>query len=354
MSNGYHCGVLFAALAVSSFGVCSQHALASGLSASDRPQVIEAIVEGLSKDYVFPEMVPPIAEALRKGLAAGRYDQDELGAFADAVTADLRAAGRDRHLRLRVAPQGPAADVPAVREPPDMDRMRMFGAGSNFGMSRLEVLPGNVGVLEVSGFHPVEFAAQRISDAMAFLADTDALIIDLRRNGGGAPETVAFLATYFFPEVPRVTLIELRDRDGRVKEAITTAPMVPGRRYLGRPVYVLTSKKTVSAGEEFAYDLQAHGLAVVVGEVTAGGANPGADQRVHPQFKLFVPTMQAISPKTQGNWEQVGVTPDAEVPAVSALAEAHRRAIDRLLESIDYPPRRAALEQAKSTLASGD
>lgn len=325
-------------------------ALGEPLDASKRRSVIDSVSGRLLETYVFPDVAARVAEALQEKLEAGAYEIDDPARFAAAVSEDLREFGADRHLGLRHAPAASARSDTSQRTPPSMESMRMFGAGSNFGVVKAEVLHGNVGVLEIASFHPVEFAAQRIADAMAMLADTDALIIDVRRNTGGLPDTVAFLATYFFPEVPRITLMEFRDRGGVVTESTTTAPMVPGRRYLDRPVYVLTSHATVSAGEELAYDLQAHGRATVVGEVTAGAANPGRDHRVHPLFLLFVPTAEAISPKTGANWERSGVQPDLPTPADDAADTAYRAALASLLDSVELASRRIAIERALALL----
>jgi C-terminal processing protease CtpA/Prc len=132
---------------------------------------------------------------------------------------------------------------------------------------------------------------------------------------------VAFVCSYLFDEP--VHLIDIYQRDGDRTVQSWTQPYVPGERYGGtKPVYVLTSGKTFSGGEELAFDLQSHGRATVVGERTGGGAHPRIGVRLHPHLELTVPTGRAMHPATGENWEGVGVTPDVEVPATDALAAA--------------------------------
>jgi C-terminal processing protease CtpA/Prc len=156
---------------------------------------------------------------------------------------------------------------------------------------------------------------------MGFLANTDALIVDLRRNGGGRPEMVALLSSYLFDE--RTHLNDLYWREGNRTDEFWTNATVAGPRYGGKkPVFVLTSKRTFSGAEEFAYNLKALKRATIVGETSGGGAHPGDMQKIADGFAMFVPTGRAINPVTKTNWEGVGVEPDVVVPADQALDKA--------------------------------
>jgi C-terminal processing protease CtpA/Prc len=203
----------------------------------------------------------------------------------------------------------------------------------NYGFFRVERLPGNVAYLDLRVFIDTnEGSSDTATAAMNFLAHTDALIIDLRQNRGGFPTMIQLLCSYLFGSEP-VLLNTFAFRAGGRHEEWWTLPDVPGTRYgEQKPVYVLTSAETFSAGEEFAYDLQARRRATIVGEVTGGGANPGAMVPLSHGFAAFIPFGRAVNPVTGTNWEGVGVKPDVPVPATEALRTAQVLALRSLLE----------------------
>ena len=162
---------------------------------------------------------------------------------------------------------------------------------------------------------------------MSFVANTDALIIDVRNNGGGAPSMVAYLCSYLFGPEP-VHINDLYFRPENSTHQWWTLPHLPGKRYEGKPVYVLTSKRTFSAAEEFTYNLKTQKRATIVGETTGGGANPGGTRPVAEHFIVFVPSGRAINPITKTNWEGTGVAPDV---AVAAELAASPRGIARII-----------------------
>jgi C-terminal processing protease CtpA/Prc len=166
-----------------------------------------------------------------------------------------------------------------------------------------------------------EAVSETVAAAMTFLANTDALVIDLRRNGGGRPQTVALLSSYLF-DAP-VLLNSLYWREWDRTDDFWTSATVKGRRYgKDKPVFVLTSARTFSAAEEFAYNLKNLERATIVGETTGGGANPGGMRRLSEDFTMFVPMGRAINPVTKTNWEGTGVAPDVAVASENALQAA--------------------------------
>jgi C-terminal processing protease CtpA/Prc len=214
----------------------------------------------------------------------------------------------------------------------------------NYGLERVERLSGNVGYLEIRSFD-FEMAAldSTLSAAMNFLANTDALIIDVRRNGGGDPVMVAAVCSYLLPPNRLINKFYWRPQN-RWDEFRTSA--VTGRHYgTTRPVYVLTSDQTFSGAEEFAYDVQTQRRGVVVGDTTAGGAHPGGMRRVTEHFGVWIPSGRAVNPVTGTNWEGTGVRPEVPVGASEALRTAHLRALERLLEGERDKDRQAALRQ---------
>jgi len=204
-----------------------------------------------------------------------------------------------------------------------------------------------VGYLELRSFgFEAEWIGDAAAAAVAFLANTDALIVDVRRNGGGSPGMVAFVSSCLFG-ADSVHLNSLYWRPGNRTEHFYTRTRVPGVRYgPERPVYVLTSRRTFSGAEEFAYNLQTRQRAVIVGDTTGGGAHPGGLQRVTDHFGLWVPTGRAINPITKTNWERVGVRPDVAVSSDQALRTAQLAALRGLRERATDSERRRQLDEA--------
>ena len=190
-------------------------------------------------------------------------------------------------------------------------------------------LRGNLGYLRVDAFEPPAKSSEPMDRAMGLLSSTDGLIIDLRWNSGGSAAAVAYLCSFFFAPGAPVHLNDLVRRKPSTNdftvESYWTKPVPVS--YLGKPVYVLTSARTISGGEEFAYDLQTQGRAVLVGERTKGGANPGRIVRLGDRFAMFIPNGRARNPITKANWEGVGVRPDKATSSADSLAVAARLAL---------------------------
>ena len=212
----------------------------------------------------------------------------------------------------------------------------------NFGIETVGRLPFNIGYVDLRAFVPPDQVRSRFAAMMTLLGDTRALIIDLRKNDGGDPDTVALLASYLFDK--RTHLSDIYSRvDGRT-HAIWTQGRVEGPRYGGaRAVYVLTSNKTFSGGEDFSYALKNLKRATLVGESTGGGAHPGAPHLLGPHFAVFIPSGRSISPITHTDWEGTGVIPDIAVPADKALATAQQRLLSGFLSTEQDPQTRDAL-----------
>jgi C-terminal processing protease CtpA/Prc len=215
-----------------------------------------------------------------------------------------------------------------IREVASLEKQRLvaeterwYGAHLNYGFEKIERLDNNVGYLDLRVFAPTAMAGDVAAAAMTLLAQSRALIIDLRNNGGGHGEMVHLIMAYLLDGSREVSGSYDRPKDEHARAM--TPPWVPGRRFGGeKPLYVLISGKTFSAAEAFAYDLQAMGRAVIVGEPSGGGAHPFEYRRVHPHFVLSLAEARSINPITGGNWQGTGVIPDARVAADEALAKA--------------------------------
>lgn len=282
------------------------------VTAELRAQTVEGVASAVQEGYVYPELGRKMADALRGALEDGAYDSiDRDVDLARRLTDDLRAISHDRHLGVRPAP--PASEEARLAIPGE-------GGRGNYGFRRAEILDANVGYIRLDGFVPGPEAERTAAAAMAFVAHTDALIFDLRQNGGGSPEMIRFLTSYLFDT--RTHLNDMVGRDGKVVQEYWTLDEVPGPRRPKIPVYVLTSSYTFSGAEEFAYNLKSLKRATIVGETTGGGAHPVRAERVNDHFMVGIPYMRARNPITGTNWEGTGVEPDVAVPADEALDRA--------------------------------
>jgi hypothetical protein len=313
----------------------------------ERRAIVAELDRQLQANYIFPDVAKRVGAALRKKEAAGGYaTSTDTTAFAEALTADLRAQGKDLHFNVMFDPEfepeptTPEAMTDVVPDPKEVE----FAARRAYGVEAVQRLPGNVGYLEVRAFGPTELVGQAMSGAMLLLSGTDALILDLRRNGGGDPNTVAHLMSHFFALGDSRHLNNIYSRaDGTTRQFWTSNAVMP--RYL-KPVYVLTSKDTFSGGEECAYDMQTQKRATLVGETTGGGANPGTMFAVGHGFAAFIPNMRAINPITNTSWEHVGVKPDIAVEAAKARDVAHVAILRELIAKASTPREKSRLEEA--------
>ncbi|HVN37623.1 MAG TPA: S41 family peptidase [Myxococcota bacterium] len=320
---------------------------APALDAQARQDVIEHLIDEMNRRYVFPDVARRVEAALRADGARAFDGITDGREFAARLTRSLQDVTHDKHVRVRYSD----APVP-VRQRPDDDRptpaqlaaWREEESKRNFGVERVERLPGNIGYVELRGFAPAPLAAPALAAAMTLVAHADALVIDLRRNGGGDPETVALVCSYLFEH--RTHLNDLQWREGDRIEQFWTQEWVPGERYgETKPVYVLTSSHTFSGAEEFSYNLRALGRATLVGETTGGGANPGDLRRLTEHFEVFVPTGRAVNPITKTNWEGVGVEPHVKTTASLALSTAEALALRALIDREQDGERRGALQK---------
>lgn len=189
----------------------------------------------------------------------------------------------------------------------------------------LKLLEQNIAYLKFDMFFDPDVCAPTATAAMNFVANADALIIDLRENQGGVPGMVTLISTYLFAGVTH--LGDVRDRNGVIREH-WTLPYVNGRRLASRPVFVLTSNRTASGAEAFCYTLQYLKRATIVGETTAGAAHIASSYRIDEHFTVVVAVAEAVSPISKTNWEGVGVEPDVRVAAADALSTARKLAAE--------------------------
>jgi hypothetical protein len=303
------------------------------IDAGARSAVVETLLKQLNDEYIFPDTAKKMEADIRLRLKNGEYDNvTSAKAFAEKLTTDLQSVSHDKHLRVRYSPVA----IPVQQEssgPTDADKSRQatYEKFMNSAFQKVERMPGNVGYIKLDGFFDPEIGGDTVAAAMNFVANTDFLIFDLRDNGGGDPAMVKLICSYLFGDKP-VHLNDLYWRKDNRTEEFWTIPSVPGKKFLDKDVYVLTSNRTFSGGEEFTYNLKNLKRATIIGDTTGGGAHPGGFERLSDHFGVFIPIGRAISPITKTNWEGTGVEPDIKVTRDQALPTAYLLALNKAYE----------------------
>jgi hypothetical protein len=299
------------------------------IDAAARARVIDGAITQLNESYVFPETAKEMEEAVRARQKRGEYDSITDGdALAAKLTDNFQEVSHDKHLHVNYSavklPDRPEGGNPTPEEVAEyrkqMERM-------NCGFEKVEHLSGNIGYVKFNMFADPDVCGPTAVAAMNFLSNVDAIIFDLRENGGGDPKMVALISTYLFEKPTHLN--DLWERKGDVTHQYWTLPYVPGKRLEGKAVYVLTSKQTFSGAEEFTYNLKNLKRATIVGETTGGGAHPVGGHRIDDHFMIGVPFARAINPISKTNWEGTGVEPDVKVPAADALTTAEKLAEEK-------------------------
>lgn len=301
------------------------------ISKEEKFTIVEAAAKLIIEKYAVPETGKNIANKLRTNLHEGAFDDaTNPSDFASALTSFLKPF--DIHFSVRwAAAQGQEEIVGAVVESsPSGD--------DNYGFEAFNLLSGNVAYWNISNFALVEPtdeedpALQRATAAMAMTANADAILIDLRECRGGSPEMVQLLVSYFFDSKPRLIDRLYWRPDGQTYE-FWTLEELNGVRHPEAPLYVLTSGRTASACEAFAYDMQAFSRGVIVGQQTLGAANPGETFSLGAGFTIFISAGLVENAITGANWGG-GLTPDLTSPYSDTVRTAHRKAVDALLVTV--------------------
>ena len=297
-------------------------------------RIIDDVIAVLDSAYVMTDVAARMIEHLDTQWGEGTWrDLTDPVDFVQRLNEELHGVYDDHHLSLATLhPAPPNAEQPDadVRDPSDRaERLRK----GNYGFRKVEILPGNIGYLELDQFVETELAGETAVGAMAFLANCDGLIIDLRQNGGGSASMIQLLTGYLLDEQEHLINWYQRDEDRTVQS--WSQAYVPGKRITEAPVYILTSGATGSAAEEFTFDLENLGRATIVGDTTAGAGN--TVQTFVMDYEAFRVGMRAsygaaTDPRTGEGWEGVGVVPDIPVPQEQALDVAQMEILQTLRE----------------------
>ncbi|MES3023820.1 MAG: S41 family peptidase [Pseudomonadota bacterium] len=330
------------------------------VDAAARTQLVDGLIREMQQGYVFPEKAGKVAQLLRQQQKSGALAHiTSAEKLAKTLTGQLQKEALDKHLLVVYSEQAMPQQEKNRKQSMEEQAMALADMKArNFGIERVERLPFNIGYLDLRGFAPAKDAATTIGAAMTVLANTDSLIIDLRKNGGGDPATVAMIASYLFDQ--RTRLNDIYFREGDRTEQMWSTEYVAGIRYgQTKDVYLLTSEHTFSAAEDFSYTLKNLKRATIVGETTGGGAHPGDMVRLSAHFAVFIPNGRSISPITKTDWEGTGVAPDVKVPAEDAFKTAQAALLNKLIAATRDPSRIdriklriAAVEQEKTAAST--
>ncbi|WP_402718146.1 S41 family peptidase [Janthinobacterium rivuli] len=324
------------------------------LNASARAAIVQTLVTKMNANYIEPAVAERVGSAITRKNAAGGYaSAASVKAFSEALAKDLRELSGDLHFSAAfyegLRERSGADELPGRAK---IDEWRDQTVRRGYDIEKIERLPGNVGYIELRGFGGPEFVGAAYTAAMSLMAGTDALILDLRRNGGGSPASVAYLMSHFFPFGDERHLIDMYDRPTGTTRQFWTVKTVT-QRY-DKPVYVLTSSRTFSGGEDFSYGIQAQKRGTVVGETTGGGSNPVSWYNLGQDIIVAIPTARTINVVTKTNWEHVGVKPDIAVPAAQALQTAHVAILRKLVSSAKEGNERKELQRVLVMAEKGE
>jgi hypothetical protein len=299
------------------------------LDSTARQHVLDGVESNLKESYVYPETAKKMNDDLQDRQKRGEFDAVTDGdVFAALLTKDLQAVSHDKHLRVNYSPYKlPPDNKNGEPSPEEKERHRKEMERSNCGFVKAEILTGNIGYLKFNFFANPEFCGATAIAVMNFLSHVDAIIFDLRDNGGGDPKMIALISTYLFNKPTHLN--DLYNRKDDETTQYWTLPYVPGNRLPDAPAFVLTSKMTFSGAEEFSYNLKNLKRATLVGETTGGGAHPVSGHRIDDHFTIGVPFARAVNPVSKTNWEGTGVTPDVPVNSSEALDVAEKLATEK-------------------------
>lgn len=321
--------------ALLSFQLTAQNTMntPASLSGPERKEAVDSFCRLLKDNYIFPDVAAKMNELITSKLVKGDYNSfTDPVKFAQQLTADLQSVSKDKHLRagfnpqlvkeLRARSNAGDDDLPASF----LEQMKM----GNFGFNEVKILDGNIGYLDLRGFNDTKYGGETAIAAMNFLSNANAIIFDLRQNGGGSPSMIQLITSYLYGPDP-VHLNNFYFRPTNENTQTWTLPYVPGKRRPDVDVYVLTSNRTFSAAEEFTYNLKNLKRATIIGETTGGGAHPGGTMVATDRYTLWVPRGRAINPVTNTNWEGTGVEPDIKTTASAALQTAQVKALEKMI-----------------------
>jgi hypothetical protein len=314
----------------------------------DANRIAREVRDAIAANYVLTGKIPAITAALDAGIASGRYAGLADRALADRLNQDLTDAAHDKHLSIQFDPahasmmNGPMGDE--VNEGPEWERL---ARSMNHGVAELKLMEGNVRYMNLVGFAWTgDSSAKVLDNAIGFLGEGDAVVIDLRHNGGGSPKAIEYLFSHFVE--PGKPLMTFYMGGGKAPQQHDAIEELPAGRLLGKPLFVLTSRMSISAAEAFAALVKDYQVGEIVGETTAGAAYRNSFFPVAGQYLLSVSVGRGEVGPSKLDWEGTGIAPTVAIDAGNALEAAHMNALRKLAEYAPQPGR--MMMEAKATM----
>jgi len=326
------CSIL--AIAAVSHAQPSQPGSLPPIDAATRAAIIDSITAVIDSVYVLGQPAARIVAELKRASAAGEYDTiTDPALLAQRLYEDCQRVNHDGHFRIYALPPLDPSTAAAGQDesPADVQRRKRIFKADNYGFNKAAILPGGIGYLRFDTFAHGDEAFMAAAAAMNFISNSNAVIFDLRYNGGGSASMIRFICGYLFADETHLVNWDIRAENKTVQSY--SPDFVPGRRITNQPVYVLTSEDTFSAAEEFTFDLKNLERATIVGDTTGGGGHTGGEYVFDfDKFRIGirVPHGRAYNPLNNEGWEGVGVIPNIPVPAEQALETAHAEALRKL------------------------
>ena len=316
---------------------------AAHIDAKTKSAVATSICKLLMEQYIFLDVAEKMKNHISTRLKDGNYDKiDDPAQFASTLGEDLYEISKDNHFHIEFNPEL-AELIKAQQSQSDEEVQRANkkfvedDRWMNFGFRKLEQLRGHIGYLDLRVFCNAEYAGETAVAAMSFLANSDAVIIDLRDTPGGYPNMVQLLCSYFIKGTRegRTHLNTFERRYDRSFEQFWTISYVPGKRMYDMDLYILASKHTASGAEEFVYNMKNLKRATIIGETTSGSANPIDRKVIEDNFVMHLPAGKPINPVSGTNWEKTGIEPHVAVPAGQALDTTYLMALEKVLKKVE-------------------
>lgn len=317
-------------------------------------KAIEKLAKLLEEDFIYPEIGKAYAKMLRDKVASNAYAKFKTTVdFANAVTADLQAVHPEGHLRLQ--PPGINASGNTMVTP-DIN-----------GVGKAGWIAPDVAYISLHGFtgNSEEYnrLLTRLQTVLDDLSTAKTLIIDARPHLGGALQEMDIMFSSFFDKPTTLVLMDTRLDvekrggspliEGETLKRITAPEGIVRRAHQAVPsdkktalrkaqIFLLTSKKTASAGEHLSLALKRTKRATLIGETTAGAGHFGRTTSLGGGYRAFIPVGRTFDPDTEKGWEQTGVEPHVKVAAEQAFDEALKRA------GVNQSAAKKALESLKT------
>ncbi|SHL79620.1 S41 family peptidase [Flavobacterium saccharophilum] len=306
------------------------------LNEMQKKQIIDSLTQELEEFYIRPNAIADIKKKLNENYKKGIYKNIiSPNEFASKLSTDLLEFSKDLHFRVMYDPEW-VADQQKKGNKEIQQKIKAQelteAKKRNFGFQQTRILEGNIGYLEFDYFEDPAIASETAAAAMHFFENTDALIIDLRKNNGGAMEMGQFISSYFYSgkELPLYKYYYYEKGRKKIEREMWLLPSVPGKRLADIDIYILTSNSTFSAAEWMSYSLQNLKRVTIVGEKTAGGAHP-IDRKVLPNgFSVNIPFGEVKDPITNQDFEGKGVMPDVLCKSEEAVNSSHLLALQNL------------------------